>query len=89
MDAAAGLHQSIAEASHNGFMTRVFALMAEVRSRGEWGMLKRRSATPERRLQYEKEHRALVAALKDCDAERARAAFLAHLLHVRTSMLGY
>ena len=85
----AALHQAIAEASHNGFMTRVFALMGEVRAQGEWGMLKRRSATPERRVDYETEHRALVAALKDRDAERARAACLAHLLHVRTSMLGY
>jgi DNA-binding FadR family transcriptional regulator len=83
------LHQAIAEASHNSFMTSVFALMREVRSQGEWGMLKRRSASPERRLEYEHEHRALVAALKDRDAERARALCLAHLLHVRTNMLGY
>ncbi|MBC7940075.1 MAG: FadR family transcriptional regulator, partial [Chitinophagaceae bacterium] len=33
-------------------------------------------------------HRALVAALKDRDAERARAACLAHLRHVRANMLG-
>ncbi|EHR71248.1 transcriptional regulator [Burkholderiales bacterium JOSHI_001] len=85
----AALHEAIAEASHNGFMTRVFALMSQARTQGEWGMLKRRSATPQRRLEYESEHRALVAALKDRDAERARAMCLAHLLHVRTSMLGY
>ena len=85
----AALHEAIAEASHNGFITGVFRLMNEVRSRSEWGLLKRRSATPERRALYQKEHRALVAALKDRDAERARAACLAHLVHVRTNMLGY
>ena len=85
----AALHEAIAEAAHNGFITGVFRLMSEVRSQGEWGVLKRRSATPERRLEYQQEHRALVAALKDRDAERARALCLAHLVHVRVNMLGY
>ncbi len=85
----AALHEAIAQAAHNGFMTGVFRLMNEVRAQSEWGVLKRRSATPERRLEYEQEHRALVQALKQRDAERARALCLAHLLHVRTNMLGY
>jgi DNA-binding FadR family transcriptional regulator len=85
----AQLHEAIADAAHNSFIGAVFRLMNEVRAQGEWGMLKRRSATPERRLEYQREHRALVAALKDRDAERARAECLAHLLHVRFSMLGH
>jgi DNA-binding FadR family transcriptional regulator len=83
------LHGAIADAAHNGFMSSVFRLVNEARAQGEWGALKRRSATPERRLEYQQEHRALVAALKDRDAQRARALCLAHLLHVRTNMLGY
>jgi DNA-binding FadR family transcriptional regulator len=83
------LHEAIAEAAHNGFISGVFKLMSDVRANNEWGALKRRSATPERRLEYQMEHRALVAALKARDAERARALCLAHLVHVRTSMLGY
>lgn len=85
----AALHEAIAEAAHNGFITGVFRLMNEVRSNSEWGVLKRRSATPARRVEYQQEHRALVAALKHRDAERARALCLAHLVHVRTNMLGY
>ena len=85
----AALHEAIAEAAHNGFITGVFRLMGEARSQAEWGVLKRRSATPERRLVYQQEHRALVAALKDRDAQRARALCLSHLLSVRTNMLGY
>lgn len=85
----AALHEAIADAAHNGFITGVFRLMSEVRAQGEWGMLKLRSATPERRLEYQQEHRALVAALKDRDAQKARALCLAHLVHVRTNMLGY
>jgi DNA-binding FadR family transcriptional regulator len=85
----AALHEAIAAAAHNGFIGSVFHLMSQARSQGEWGVLKRRSATPERRLDYEQEHRELVAALKDRDVERARAACRAHLLHVRTNMLGH
>lgn len=84
----AALHEAIAVAAHNGFITSVLRLMNEVRAQAEWGVLKRRSATPERRLEYQQEHRALVTALKDRDATQARALCLAHLRHVRSNMLG-
>ncbi|MDP3084586.1 MAG: FCD domain-containing protein [Rubrivivax sp.] len=83
------LHEAIADAAHNSFIASMFRLMNEVRAQGEWGMLKQRSVTPERRLEYQLQHRALVAALKDRDAVRARALCLAHLLQVRTNLLGY
>ena len=85
----AALHEAMADAAHNSFITGVFRLMGEVRARGEWGVLKRRSATAERRAEYQQEHRALVAALKERDASKARSLCLAHLVHVRTNMLGY
>ena len=84
----AALHEAIAAAAHNAFIADIFRRMSEVRSQGEWGILKRRSATPERRLQYQQEHRALVAALKQRDAQKARALCLAHLVRVRTNLLG-
>lgn len=85
----AALHEAIALAAHNGFIAGVFRLMNEVRAQGEWGVLKRHSATPERRLEYQQEHRALVAALRKRDADDAKALCLAHLLHVRRNMLGH
>ena len=85
----AALHEAIADSAHNSFISSMFRLMNEVRAQGEWGVLKRRSATAERRLEYEHEHRALVSALKERDAAQARALCLAHLVHVRTNMLGY
>lgn len=83
------LHEAIADAAHNTFISGVFRQMNAVRAQGEWGMLKRRSATPERRADYEREHRALVAAVKARDVERARAQCMTHLLHVRWNLLGY
>jgi DNA-binding FadR family transcriptional regulator len=84
----AALHEAIAEATHNRFITGVFRLMSDARAQGEWGVLKRRSATPQRRLEYQREHRDLVDALRQRDGERARALCLEHLLHVRDNLLG-
>jgi len=83
------LHEAIADAAHNAFISTVFQRMNEVRAQSEWGVLKRRSATPERRLDYQREHRELVAALKDRDGARAVQLCLDHLTHVRRNLLGY
>lgn len=85
----AKLHEAIADAAHNAFIATVFQRMNEVRAQSEWGLLKRRTATPERRLAYQYEHRQLVAALRDRDAARASQLCLEHLMHVRRNLLGY
>lgn len=83
------LHEVIANAARNTFISSVFKLMNQVRAQGEWGMLKRRSVTPERRVQYQVEHRALVQAIKDRDLSQAKALAAAHLLHVRKNLLNF
>lgn len=83
------LHEVIAEAAHNSFILAVFRLMTQARNQAEWGQLKRRSVTPERRLSYQAEHRALVQALIQRDATLAREECLSHLTHVRQNMMGY
>lgn len=83
------LHQAIADATHNTFIKQVFQLMNRVREQGDWGALKMRSLTPERRRAYELEHRALVNALKDRDEERARGLIMEHLVRIRHNLLGY
>lgn len=82
------LHEAIADAAHNSFVASVFRLMNQVRDQGEWGVLKRRSLTPQRRIAYEKEHRRLVAALRERDLAQAREITLDHLLRVRRNLLG-
>ena len=39
-------------------------MVAAVREQAEWGKLKDRIVTPERRLKYQQEHRDIVRALK-------------------------
>ena len=85
----AALHQALATATHNRFVIRVLDMVAAVREQSEWGKLKDRIVTPERRLKYQEEHRAIVQALKARDAERARDSILAHLQHARRNLFDY
>ena len=85
----AALHQALAAATHNRFVTRVFDMATAVRHQTEWGKLKDRVVTPERRLKYQEEHRTIVDALKERHADRARAAILAHLQHARRNLFGF
>jgi GntR family transcriptional regulator, uxu operon transcriptional repressor len=62
--------------------------MNEVREQGEWGRLKHLTLTPERRRDYEAQHRAIVAALCDRDAEAAGKEFRVHLRHVEQDLFG-
>jgi DNA-binding FadR family transcriptional regulator len=85
----AALHQALSTATHNRFVIRVLDLVTVIRRQAEWGRLKDRIVTPERRLKYQEEHRAIVNALKERDADRARAAILAHLQHARRNLFGF
>lgn len=82
-------HRRIAHASHNAFLIQVFGLIQEIRDGGEWGVLKKRSVTPERRQTYLNEHRNLLNALRARDADAARRLALAHLLNVRRNLFDY
>jgi DNA-binding FadR family transcriptional regulator len=82
-------HQRVANATHNSFVISVFDLMNKVRECAEWGVLKKKSVTPERRRAYQHEHRTLVNALKLRDADAAKQAMNAHLVHVRRNLFDY
>jgi GntR family uxuAB operon transcriptional repressor len=85
----AALHQTLATATHNRFVIRVLDMVTTVRQQAEWGKLKDRIVTPGRRIKYQEEHRDIVRALKDRDAERARAYIIAHLQHARRNLFGF
>jgi len=82
------LHKAFAVATHNTFFLQVLELATRVREQGEWGRLKRNSLTPQRRGQYERQHRAIVAALKDRDAARARTLMAQHLEQIQQNLFG-
>jgi DNA-binding FadR family transcriptional regulator len=84
----AALHEALAAATHNNFIARVLDMVTAARQQAEWGKLKDRIVTPERRIRYQEEHRAIVRALKGRDAEQARQAILIHLQHARRNLFG-
>jgi DNA-binding FadR family transcriptional regulator len=84
----AALHHAIAEASRNPLMIASYQLVTRARDQGEWGALKKRSLTPERRALYQADHAEIVSALRQREAESAEAALRKHLLRVRGNLLG-
>jgi GntR family transcriptional regulator, uxu operon transcriptional repressor len=84
----AALHRSFAVGAHNPLLVRVLDLTNEARQHPMWGRLKQLSHTPERRREYERDHRAIVAALSERDGPAAQQAMRDHLARVRTYLLG-
>lgn len=80
------LHKAFAVATHNSFFLQILELTNRVREQGEWGRLKRITLTPERRKQYEQQHRTIVAALKDRDAEQGRNLLFNHLDQIQKNL---
>ncbi len=84
----AALHEAIAEAARNPLIVTAYRLITQAREQGEWGELKRRSLTEERRRIYQQEHEAIVDALRRRDAAKAEDAIRTHLVRVRSNLLG-
>ena len=82
------LHVTIIAAAKNGLLMDLYDAINDIRNQPEWGKLKARSVTPERRATYEAQHRSIVAALKDRDADQARSELQNHLQLVRSNLLG-
>lgn len=82
------LHRSFALATHNSFFIHILELSNRVREEGEWGRLKMKSLTPERRNQYCDQHRAIVQALVNRDLEQAKSHMQEHLNQIWKNLFG-
>ena len=82
------LHLEILKAARNQLLIDIYDALNGVRRQAQWGKLKERTLTPERRVLYERQHRAIVAALQGRDAAAAREALVTHLLAVRETLVG-
>lgn len=83
-----GLHRAIMAASHSPLLTCLYAVINDARHGQFWGDLKRRSASRERQLVYQADHREIVAGLHARDAARAAEAMQAHLGRVSSYLFG-
>jgi DNA-binding FadR family transcriptional regulator len=84
----AALHDAIAVATHNQAAISMSRSLAKVRQQAQWGILKARSMTPERKAKLHAEHQAIVLALSNRDHSQAHSMLRAHLIHVRAYMFG-
>jgi DNA-binding FadR family transcriptional regulator len=75
----AELHQRIFAASRNELLKHLHVMLRLIRNQDPWRDIKRRSFSPQRRLVYCEEHKAIVDALMRRDAEAAATATLSHL----------
>lgn len=85
----AAFHDALAKATKNQAMIGILEAINECRDKAAWGALKRKSLTEERRKVYQRQHRAILNALKKRDAARAQKVIRKHLLAVRENLLGY
>jgi DNA-binding FadR family transcriptional regulator len=84
----AALHDAIAFATHNHAAISISRSLARVRQQAQWGVLKARSMTPERKAKLQTEHAGIVAAFRNRDQPLAHRLLRNHLLHVRTYIFG-
>jgi DNA-binding FadR family transcriptional regulator len=75
-------------AARNTVLIDYCAAINAARQQPQWHRLKRRSTTPESRSLYDRQHVAVVAALKNRNADAARAALQRHLAEARDRLLG-
>jgi GntR family transcriptional regulator, uxu operon transcriptional repressor len=76
------LHRCIIAATHSPLLATLYEAIETARHGQVWGDLKRRSASRERRQEYQIDHHELVAALRARDPARAMEAMRLHLARV-------
>ncbi|MFO1058841.1 MAG: FCD domain-containing protein [Dongiaceae bacterium] len=82
----AALHLAIFRATKNALLIDYCEAINAARHQPHWHRLKQKSATEERRRQYDADHAAIVAALLRRDAEAARRLQHRHLSRVSTNL---
>jgi DNA-binding FadR family transcriptional regulator len=81
-------HVRIAEASHNPLMLWLYQQVNEIRSHDQWAMMRDKVLTPQRISDYNRQHRALLAAIGSRDVEGAVAMVTSHLHYARRALQG-
>jgi DNA-binding FadR family transcriptional regulator len=81
-------HHLLAESAHNPLLSRFAEMIIEARHGTEWGRAKERSSTPRNRQGYQHDHRRILQAVRNRDAEGAVAAMRRHLLTIQDTLLG-
>jgi DNA-binding FadR family transcriptional regulator len=81
-------HQTLVASCRNQLLVDIYDAINAVRRKADWSALKERVVTPVRRKATERQHRAILAAVRSRDAQRAGLEMKNHLIDVRRSLVG-
>jgi DNA-binding FadR family transcriptional regulator len=81
-------HDALAQATRNAVIILLARMLARARHQSEWGELKARGTTAKRKMELQKQHYALLTALKSRDIEKAQRLLRHHLTYVKSYLLG-
>jgi DNA-binding FadR family transcriptional regulator len=84
----AALHDAFALGTHNGAVIAMSRSLGRVRERTDWGQLKARGNTAEHRATLQRQHHAMLDALRQRDRAGARRTMREHILFVQGYMFG-
>lgn len=86
-DADERFHLALADCSRNPLLAWFMARVHEVRAHAQWARMRTLTLTPEIIATYNAQHRAILAAIRNRDAEGAATAVKAHLATARASLV--
>lgn len=81
-------HRAMIQAAHSPLLSRMYLLVDQARSGSLWGALKQRSASSESLQVYVEDHRRILEAIVNRDADGAERATLTHVENVTLRMFG-
>ena len=83
----ATLHRTIAEAAHNSLLSSVMNIANAMRQEKLWGQLKESAVTPEKMIEYSRQHHDCIEAIEARDVTGAESLMAEHLELVRNDLL--
>jgi DNA-binding FadR family transcriptional regulator len=82
-----GFHRAIAMATHNPLLISAYESFMTADAQAEWGSIRQRFLTAERRAASRKEHDKILAAIRSRDAAAAFGAAREHLQYINSALL--
>ena len=80
-------HRTIAMATHNPLLISAYETFMTADAHAEWGSIRQRFLTAERRAASRKEHDKILAAIRNRDSAAAFGAAREHLQHITSALL--
>ncbi|MDN7180365.1 FCD domain-containing protein [Caballeronia sp. SEWSISQ10-4 2] len=82
-----GFHRAIALATHNPLLISAYEDFMTADAQAEWGSIRQRFLTAERRVASRKEHDKILAAIRSRDSAAAFGAAREHLQYITSALL--